>query len=171
MKPCPDRKRQLVAWIAGCAGRRDAEDIRRHIRSCLECADAADRLRGRAAGLDAAVRDLVRGDGPSAGFEERLSAAVRRLPEPRPRRWTAAVAVPAAAAVLVLAALAAAFLWSHRSGRNGIGDTIVEMSDWRAPSDWLLVSVSDELLESETVIDEYYFSLDVESTDPQGGGS
>jgi anti-sigma factor RsiW len=135
MKPCPDRKRKIIKYIAGGAGGREAEELEHHLRACLECADAADRLRDRAAGLDEAVRELVRRDGPSAGFEERLLAAIEPSQVPRPRLWTPAVAIPAVAVVLVIAALAAVFLWP---GRNRTKDVMVEMSEWRAASDWLL---------------------------------
>jgi anti-sigma factor RsiW len=172
MKPCLDRKKEIIDYVAGSLNRRKRVELERHRGSCPGCAAAIDRLRAHSAELDAAVGEMVRTDGPTADFEDRLFRAIDTLPEPRPRRWIATVAVPvAAAAVLIAAGLMAVWIGPGPGNGNGSGDLTVEMSEWRAPSDWLLMSIADELLESDTVIDEYYFSLTGETINGNGGES
>lgn len=172
MKSCPDRRKEIFAYAAGGLSRRRRAALERHRDSCAGCAAAIDRLQNRRTELDAAVRKTVRTEGPPADFENRLFRAIDALPETRPRRRIPIVAVPvAAAAVLVAAGLLAVWIGRGPGRGNGSGDLTVEMSEWRAPSDWLLVSVADDLLATETVIDEYYFSLNGETANGNGGGS
>ena len=100
------RKRRLVALLAaGVLEGREKEDALAHVHACLRCRRDFEELRAVVAAMEADPVREAEPDIPLAFLVARVEREVEAalVPAGRPRRWI--VALPAAAAILAVAAL------------------------------------------------------------------
>jgi anti-sigma factor RsiW len=154
---CEKWKDQLLeAALTG----RASKDLEEHLKNCASCAADLDELGARRVRLDALLPLVAKGEEPSAGFRARVLAAAESADErkrARPwRRWTLA-----GAAVLVAALIVGVTLLR----RNGLavpeGNLAVaqKLAEWRAPSDGLLRTPGQEILNTTPKLGNSYLSV------------
>ena len=163
----------LPAYTAGTLSGEDAQLVRDHLVSCVECREEAEVIRHlrevpptpAPAGLEARIQDRLRVEAP--GWAEAVSPGGRRSRDPvvvplRPwRRRVPAWALSAAAVVIL--ALGTSVIWHDRTPDMTL-DPILVASEEPIPEEWLWddgmvagAPVFDDLTneELEALIEEY----------------
>ncbi len=125
-------------------------------RACPACAAALAELRARRERMDAGLRQLVQGAEPSIEFRARVLAAVETQPR-HVRLWPAWAGALAAVAVLVLIAVLVGPLAPQPDPALMAAH---ELSRWQSPTETLLRSPAEELLQSAPPLGQFYFSLE-----------
>jgi anti-sigma factor RsiW len=162
---CGEWKEQLLDFALNASAARGLEE---HLRACSACAAAMVELRARQEQVDAGLRQLVQGAEPSIEFRARVLAAV----ETQPRHvglWPAWAGALAAVAALVLFAVLVGLLGPQSDPALM---TAQELSRWQSPTETLLRSPAEELLQSAPPLGQFYFSLEPispEMGDKNGG--
>lgn len=163
---CHDWKDQLLDFALGASAARGLEE---HLQACRACSAALVELRARREGMDAGLRQLVQGAEPSAHLRARVLAAVEAGSARKGWRpaWTAALA---AVAGLVLVAVLVGRLGPQPDPALVAAQ---ELSRWQSPTEVLLRSPLDELLQSAPRLGQSYFSLEPipRGTRPEKGGN
>ncbi len=158
---CGEWKDQLLDFALDASAARGLEE---HLRACPACAAALVELRSRQEQVDAGLRQLVQGAEPSTEFRARVLAAV----EAQPRHvglWPTWAGALAAVAVLVLIAVLVGSLGPQPDPALMAAQ---ELSRWQSPTETLLRSPAEELLQSAPPLGQFYFSLE---PIPQGMGT
>ncbi|MCH6554323.1 MAG: hypothetical protein IH793_09235 [Acidobacteria bacterium] len=158
---CGEWKDQLLGFALDASAARGLEQ---HLQACSACSAAMVELRARRERMDASLRLLVQGVEPSAEFRARVLAAV----EAQPRHvglWPAWAGALAAVAALVLFAVLVGPLGPQSDPALMAAQ---ELSRWQSPTETLLRSPAEELLQSAPPLGQFYFSLD---PIPQGMGT
>ena len=57
--------------------------------------------------------------------------------------------------------------WPGTAGKH----PVAEVSEWRAPTDWFLISVADELLESDAIVGDLFYPIEYDTIQKYGGES
>ena len=158
---CGEWKEQLLDFALDASAARGLEQ---HLRACSVCAAALAELRARRERMDAGLRQLVQGAEPSTEFRARVLAAV----EAQPRHvglWPTWAGALAAVAALVLFAVLVGPLGPQPDSALMAAQ---ELSRWQSPTETLLRSPAEELLQSAPPLGQFYFSLE---PIPQGMGT
>lgn len=158
---CGEWKDQLLDFALDASAARGLEQ---HLRACPACAAALAELRARRERMDAGLRQLVQGAEPSTEFRARVLAAV----EAQPRHvglWPTWAGALAAVAALVLFAVLVGPLGPQPDPALMAAQ---ELSRWQSPTETLLRSPAEELLQSAPPLGQFYFSLE---PIPQGMGT
>ena len=158
---CGEWKEQLLDFALDASAARGLEQ---HLQACPTCAAALVELRARQEQVDAGLRQLVQGAEPPTDFRARVLAAV----EAQPRHvglWPVWAGALAAVAVLVLIAVLVGSLGPQPDPALMIAQ---ELSRWQSPTQSLLRSPAEELLQSAPRLGQFYFSLE---PIPQGMGT
>ncbi|MCH7987096.1 MAG: hypothetical protein IH847_11015 [Acidobacteria bacterium] len=158
---CGEWKDQLLDFALDASAARGLEQ---HLQACSACAAALAELRARRERMDAGLRQLVQGAEPSTEFRARVLAAV----EAQPRHvglWPAWAGALAAVAALVLFAVLVGPLGPQPDPALMAAQ---ELSRWQSPTETLLRSPAEELLQSAPPLGQFYFSLE---PIPQGMGT
>jgi len=116
---CAQRRGDLGAFVVGALRGQEAEDFRRHLRTCASCRAEAEEL-GSLPQLLAAVDEAEVVDGPPRPSPRLLSDLLRRVAAERAARRRRARLAGVAAAVVAVAAAVLAF--SVLAGGGGSGD-------------------------------------------------
>ena len=119
------RSRRLVSLLAaGALEGREREEALAHVEACPRCRAEHDELRAVVAAMEEDPLREARPDVPLDVLVARVEREVARalVPEVRPRRWL--VAVPAAAAILAVAALVPALVGRLRPAPEAAHATI-----------------------------------------------
>lgn len=148
-----------------------AAKVEDHLASCAACAATLAQLRAREQQIGAALGQLVRGAEPSAAFRARVLAAARAPVAPAVWQpaWKGATA---AVAVLLLAAVFLPALAERWAALSQTKPAAASLSAWRSPTESLLRSPANELLQSTPRLGEFYFPLDsalADAGDDNGG--
>ena len=138
---CGEWKDQLLDFALDASAARGLEQ---HLQACPVCAAALAELRARRERMDTGLRQLVQSAEPSTDFRAR-----------------------------VLAAVAALVLFAVLGGPLGPQPDLAlmaaqELSRWQSPTETLLRSPAEELLQSAPPLGQFYFSLE---PIPQGMGT
>lgn len=158
---CGEWKEQLLDFALNASAARGLEE---HLRACSVCSAAMVELRARRERMDAGLRQLVQGAEPSTEFRARVLAAA----ETQPRHvglWPVWAGALAAVAALVLFAVLVGPLGPQPDPALMAAR---ELSRWQSPTETLLRSPAEELLQSAPPLGQFYFSLE---PIPQGIGT
>ncbi len=150
---CGEWKDQLLDFALGAP---TARGLGQHLQACSACSAAMVELRARRERMDASLRLLVQGVEPSTEFRARVLAAV----EAQPRHvslWPAWAGALAAVAALVLFAVLVGPLGPQPDPALMAAQ---ELSRWQSPTETLLRSPAEELLQSAPPLGQFYFSLE-----------
>ncbi|MEE8184325.1 MAG: zf-HC2 domain-containing protein [Acidobacteriota bacterium] len=170
MTPCDALKNRLVEFALGELGRGKARRLERHLRECRGCTAELERLRDRDRFLAGRIENLVRTGGPSPGFGRDLLATIESLKSQPVRRVSPSVLLAAAGAIALLAMILIGLRsgpWPGTAGKH----PVAEVSEWRAPTDWFLISVADELLESDAIVGDLFYPIENDTIQKYGGES
>lgn len=160
MNACPHWNDHLLDSALGALHSSAVDQLEDHLQQCKVCSAALVELRLRRERLDTALKQFIRGPEPSPAFRTRVLAAVEAS-SVRTAARPAWVGTLAAVAVVVLAGVflpSLAERWA--SVEQSAPPAVVALSQWRSPTDSLLRSSADELLQSGPRLGEFYFSLD-----------
>jgi anti-sigma factor RsiW len=153
---CQRWKDQLLE--AALTGGRSG-DLEVHLRTCQACAAELRELEAVRAQQESLLPLLVRGAQPSPHFRARVLAAAETSGErkgaPRWRVWTLMGATAAAAAVLMLQRGAV-----RKEEAEELG-AAQKLAEWRAPSDSLLKTPGQEVLNETPKLGESYLTVPV----------
>jgi anti-sigma factor RsiW len=162
MSACREWNDRLLDFALGALEGSEARAVEAHVRGCAACARALTELRTRSEGIDAAVHHLVAGVQLSPEFRACVLAQVEAHPARvswRPGR----AGMFAALVVSVLIAVAVLRLspgkW-RRTPKHPEPRPVTKLSTWRSPTDALLRSSADELLDSSPQFGQFYFRLE-----------
>jgi hypothetical protein len=138
-----------------------AKDLEEHLRSCAICSAELGEVRACAARLDALLPLVAQGAEPSADFRARVLAAAEATGEgKRARPWRAWTLAGAAAVVVVVLMISVTF--QRRTARMIPLEELAaaqKLSEWRAPSDGLLVTPGQEILRNMPRLGESYLNV------------
>jgi anti-sigma factor RsiW len=135
-----------------------ADEVEGHLQSCASCAAAADALQRKQQQMEAGLAQLVRAAEASPAFRARVVAAARERSQPVV--WQPAwKGVLAAVALVALAAIFLPGLAERWEVSTDAGD-LAALSRWRSPTESLLRSPADVLLQETPRLGEFYFPLD-----------
>lgn len=160
--PCEKWKDQLLE--AALTGARP-KDLGLHLRSCKGCAAELRELEAIRARQDSLLPLLVRGAQPSPDFRARVLAAAdaegRRKRAPGWRVWVLVGATVAAATV---------FLAQRGTVQKDEAQELAaaqKLAEWRAPSDSLLKTPSQEILKTTPKLGESYLPVPVNKVEEE----
>ena len=170
MTHCDDRRNRLLEFALGALTRGKARKLERHLRECRGCTSELERLRSRDRFITEGVEKMVRTDGPSPGFGRGVLAAIDSVPEPSARRLSPSVLLAGIGAVVLLAVILIGLRSASRTG-PAVENTVAEVSEWRAPTDWFLESIADELLESDAIVGDFFYPIENDTIQKNGGES
>jgi anti-sigma factor RsiW len=169
MTACKQWKDRLLDFVLEASSPAATSEVEQHLRSCSRCYPAVVELRSRREQMDAVLRQLVQEAEPSPEFRTRVLAEAERRERSAVRKpaWVGAVA---GVAVAVLAAVLLDRVGQDRADLTA--PDLTTLSTWQSPTDWLLESAPNELLESTPRLGEFYFRLEaspVEKKKAKGG--
>lgn len=141
MSACDEWREQVMDHALGQSA---SAELRAHLSTCSACAEALGAWRARAGLLDATIRQAVAAE-PGAGLAQRILARIdsRHAPPGRSWRWRVAAAGLATAAAVALVAFEQSV--SRKRDQERILAAAAALSKWRAPTDGLLRSRSEDL--------------------------
>lgn len=138
------------------------KDFEEHLRSCTICSRELDSVRARKVRLDELLPLVAGGAEPRADFQARVltaAEAASRARRARPwQRWTLA----GATATIVLLMFGATMYW--RAAQTIPKDELAavqKLTEWRAPSEVLLVTPGQEILRKMPRLGESYLNVPV----------
>jgi len=169
MSACREWKEQLLELAArgpeaandpGAASRR----LEAHLQTCAGCAAALAEFRGGAARLSAAFPALADGAAPNEGFEARVFVRISAHKGAGPvasyvKVWRHSFRMRLAVAGALCALVIAALVWPSVKKLWQGREPVVSISEWRSPTDSLLRTPGQELLQSGPKVGDFYFSL------------
>jgi ElaB/YqjD/DUF883 family membrane-anchored ribosome-binding protein len=163
---CENWKDQLLeAALTGSA----TKDLEEHLKNCANCAVELNELRARRARLDALLPLAAQEAEPSADFRARVLAAAESASEgKRARPWR--VWTLAGATAVVLVALLVGVKLPRKNGPPVPGDelaTAQKLAEWRAPSDGLLKTPGQEILNTTPKLGNSYLNVPVKSDEEE----
>jgi hypothetical protein len=146
-----------------------AKDLEEHLRSCAKCSAELDEVRARAARLDALLPLVAQGAEPSADFRARVLAAAAAAREgKRARPWRVWTLVGATAVVVVVLMITVTL--QRRTARMIPREELAaaqKLAEWRAPSDGLLVTPGQEILQTMPRLGESYLNVSVKTDEEE----
>jgi anti-sigma factor RsiW len=160
MSPCREWNDRLLDFALGDLEPQDAAAVEAHLAGCAACAAAVGEFQRRAAEISSAVHQIVQGVELPPGFFARVLTrleAHRALAWPR---WRLAVLGAGLVTALVLGAISGPFLAQRwPSLRQPAPEPAAALSTWQSPTEGLLRSSSEELLQGAPRLGEFYFRL------------
>jgi anti-sigma-K factor RskA len=166
MNACREWKSDLLEYAAGTANDRGtgSSGVEAHIKGCAVCAAALAGLREQAVRLDTALPGIAEGAELREGFEARVfariaagdaSAKESRLNANWLSGWRMRLAVAG-----MVCAVVASVMWPTVKKRWHIGEEpAFSISTWRSPTDSLLRTPGQELMQGTPKLGEVYFSM------------
>ena len=162
---CEKWKDQLLETaLTGTA----SADFETHLRSCTICSKELDAARARKARLDELLPLAARGAEPPVDFRARVLAASEAAREGSSaqhwRLWTLAGATAAIVALMIGATM-------YRRAAQTIPEdelaAVQKLTEWRAPSDALLVTPGQEILRTMPRLGESYLNVPVKKNEEE----
>ena len=143
--------------------------LEEHLRTCTICSEELDNVRARKARLDTLLPLVAQGSEPSANFRARvLAAAGAAREEKRGRPWRVWTLAGATAVVVVVLTIAVTL--QRRTARMISGDELAaaqKLAEWRAPSDGLLATPGQEILQTMPRLGESYLNAPVKTDEEE----
>ncbi len=165
---CEKWKDQLLeAALTGAT----TKDFEAHLRSCTICLGELDAVRARKARLDELLPLVARGSEPPGDFRAQvLAAAEAASGAHRARPWRLWTLVGATAAIVLL--MIGATMYRRAAQRiPGIPEdelaAVQKLAEWRAPSDALLVTPGQEILQTMPRLGESYLNVPVKTDEEE----
>jgi hypothetical protein len=145
-----------------------AKDFEEHLRTCTICSRELGAVRARKVQLDELLLLVARGGEPSADFQAQvLAAAEAASGASRARRWRVWTLAGATAAIVALMIGATAYRRAaHTIPENELA-AVQRLTEWRAPSDALLVTPGQEILQTMPRLGESYLSVPVKENEEE----
>lgn len=162
---CEKWKDQLLeAALTGAT----AKDLEEHLRICTICASELEAVRARKKRLDELLPLVARGAEPPTDFRAQvLAAAETASGASRARQWRVWTLAGATAAILVLVIGATIY----RRGAQRIPENelaaVQKLTEWRAPSDSLLVTPGQDILLTMPKLGESYLNVPVKTDEEE----
>jgi len=139
-----------------------AKDFEEHLRTCTICSRELDALRARKALLDELLPLVARGAEPPADFQAQvLAAAEAASGASRARRWRVWTLAGATAAIVALMIGATMYRRAVQTIPEDELAAVQKLTEWRAPSDALLVTPGQEILRTMPRLGESYLNVPV----------
>ena len=143
--------------------------LEEHLRTCTICSEEMDNLRTRKARLDTLLPLVAQGSEPSANFRAQLLAAAGAAREgKRARPWRVWTLAGATAVVVVV--LMMGLTLQRRTARMIPENELAaaqKLTEWRAPSDGLLVTPGQEILRTMPRLGESYLDVPVKTDEEE----
>lgn len=162
MSACREWNDRLLDLALGALKGSEARAVEAHAHGCAACAGALTELRARSEGIDAAVRHLVGGVQLSPEFRARVLAQVEAHPARaawRPARVGMLAALVASALIVAAVLRLSPGKW-WPAPKHPDSTVVTRLSTWRSPTEALLRSSADELLDSRPQFGQFYFRLE-----------
>jgi anti-sigma factor RsiW len=138
-----------------------AKALQEHLHGCSKCSAELGEVRARAARLDALLPLVAQGAEPSADFRARVLAAAEAIGGGK-RAWPWRAWTLAGAATVVVVVLMIGVTFQRRTARMIPLEELAaaqKLSEWRAPSDGLLVTPGQEILRNMPRLGESYLNV------------
>ncbi len=162
---CGKWKDQLLE--AGLKGT-TTKDFEEHLRTCTICSRELDAVRVRKAQLDELLPLVARGAEPPADFQAQvLAAAEAASGASRARRWPVWTLVAAATAIVALMIGATMYRKAAQTIPEDELAAVQKLTEWRAPSDALLVTPGHEILRTMPRLGESYLNVPVKKNEEE----
>jgi len=162
---CGKWKDQLLeAALTGAT----SKDLEVHLRTCTICPRELDALQARKVQLDELLPLVARGAEPPADFQARVLAAAEAASEAsRARQWRVWTLAGAAAAIVALMIGAAVYRRAAQTIPEDELAAVQKLTEWRAPSDALLVTPGQEILRKMPRLGESYLNVPVKKNEEE----
>jgi hypothetical protein len=145
-----------------------AKDFEEHLRACTICSRELDAVRARKAQLDELFPLVARGAEPPADFQAQvLAAAEAASGARRVRRWRVWTLAGATAAIVALMIGAMAYRRAAQTIPEDELAAVQKLTEWRAPSDALLVTPGQEILRTMPRLGESYLNVPVKRNEEE----
>jgi anti-sigma factor RsiW len=145
-----------------------AKDFEEHLRTCTICSRELDAVRARKAQLDELLPLVARGAEPPADFQAQvLAAAEAASGASRVRRWRVWTLAGATAAIVALMIGAMAYRRAAQTIPEDELAAVQKLTEWRAPSDALLVTPGQEILRTMPRLGESYLNVPVKRNEEE----
>jgi hypothetical protein len=155
----------LEAALTGSA----TKDLEQHLQSCASCSAELGELRARRARLDALLPLVAQGSEPAADFRARVLAAAESASEGKRARPWRAWRLAGATAVVAFAMIVGLTLL--RKNRSVVAEDELaaaqKLAEWRAPSDGLLKTPGQEILNTTPKLGNSYLSVPVKNDEEE----
>jgi len=162
---CEKWKEQLLGAALTGATTKDFEE---HLRICTTCSRELDAARARKAQLDELLQLVARGAEPPADFQARvLAAAAAASGASRARRWRVWTLAGASAAIVALMIGATMYRRAAHTIPEDELAAVQKLTEWRAPSDALLVTPGREILRTMPRLGESYLNVPVKKNEEE----
>src|SRR5712692_6330048 len=149
MTACPEWR---VALIDHALGQSANAALEAHLAACTGCSQALEAWRQKTAELDAAVQQRTAAE-PRAYGPERVLAQIRQLQPSRPFSGRMALAA------LILAVCLVVVLYRRNQPEKHMPFPVMALSTWRSPTQSLLHSPADPLLQSVPHLGESFVEM------------
>jgi hypothetical protein len=162
---CEKWKDQLLeAALTGAT----TKDLEEHLRICTICASELEAVRARKKRLDELLPLVARGAEPPTDFRAQvLAAAEAASGAKRARPWRVWTLAGATAAMLVLVIGTTIYRrGAQRIPENDLA-AVQKLTEWRAPSDSLLVTPGHEILRAMPKLGESYLNVPVKTDEEE----
>jgi hypothetical protein len=145
-----------------------AKDLEEHLRICTICASELEAVRARKMRLDELLPLVARGAEPPTDFRAQvLAAAEAASGAKRARPWRVWTLAGATAAIVVLVIGATIYRRAAlRIPENEI-TAVRKLTEWRAPSDSLLVTPGHEILRTMPRLGESYLNIPMKTDEEE----
>jgi hypothetical protein len=162
---CGKWKDQLLE--AGLTGA-TTKDFEEHLRTCTICSRELDVVRARRMRLDELLPLVARGAEPPADFQAQvLAAAEVAIGASRARQWRVWTLAGATAAIVALMIGATIYRRATRTIPEDELAAVQKLTEWRAPSDALLVTPGQEILRTMPRLGESYLNVPVKKNEEE----
>jgi len=162
---CEKWKDQLLETALTGATTKDLEE---HLRTCTTCAMELDAIRERKMRLDELLPLVARGAEPPTDFQAQvLAAAESASGASRARQWRVWTLAGATAAIVVLMIGATIYRRATQRIPENELSAVQKLTEWRAPSDSLLVTPGHEILRTMPKLGESYLNVPVKTDEEE----
>jgi len=139
-----------------------------HLRVCTICSRELDAVRARKAQLDELLPLVARGAEPPADFQAHvLAAAEAASGASRARRWRVWTLAGATAAIVALMIGATMYRRAAQRITEKELAAVQRLTEWRAPSDALLVTPGQEILRTMPRLGESYLNVPLKKNEEE----
>ena len=139
-----------------------------HLRTCTTCSRELDALRASRMRLDELLPLMARGAEPPADFQAQVFAAAEATSgASRARRWRVWTLAGATAAIVALMIGATMYRRAAQRITEKELAAVQRLTEWRAPSDALLVTPGQEILRTMPRLGESYLNVPLKKNEEE----
>jgi anti-sigma factor RsiW len=165
MSACREWKDDILQFVLGngANGSERSEEARRlesHLKGCAECTSFFAEVRTRTIRVDAALPKLADAPEMSEGFEARVFARIANEKTTSRKTWWSGWGMRVATAGVVCALVVGAVTWPQmKKIWESRPLTEVSITTWQSPTESLLRTPGQELLEHGPKVGDVYFPV------------